>query len=1740
MDCSGAEEELLSVLDESQMPPPVPPWPPDQAQLQPPPTTPPRLGGTSADVLPPTPDESQGADGLFGPTPSRLSCTGSTPLAGVLVADHKRLKFACGCQHEPRQDAHETASVDAAVRVQLESLLECRLVGPAPDRPATEVAIRIEYLCGGLATSLDLFLDAQNAVALHVVLVPFVPVAGRAMRAALRERWGSVIGHTFCFTHGDAIPALIASRGQQFHESEGELRFVAVDKVGRYGRDVQLRMQAKTIGIWRTIQTYSLNAAEFCLVPSAQSLCGEALCLQRQVDGSSGTVCVEDVLTLESTVRDGAGKNHPGITQRRRYCSGPYCIAETVRTYRFTSDPHDATASVEADQIEAEHGEKLDVKTWKQQEQDGVRRQERDVTEARVTGTHHGPDGHILYSCRVGWSELHTSADMSRQSTVRCCSVAKRYSEWLALDKQLRVKQATGVTVSPKDSLLPQLQNQSTAGRGGSKSAAVIAERRAEIEEWLQLALLHPLAKDSCQLKEFLSSDEIQIQAAESMSPTSVNRGQGQFQRTGGRRPGDPAWDFIALQVHVLEGRTFYVLRANHSGDHVVPRQLQLAKRYSECVKLDNALASARRDPYVSQWLPALDTKIPADNSQARLQKVQSWLNRVGSLPSIWQSAECQKFLNIGSMSINALAVDTVAGDVAEDSDSASLSTFSLRICEVVDMDGHILYKVVVIPTASCVTYNVTRLPTLKPGEFCQFLHDHSGGETLRYRVAVPAGVEENESFPAAVDQVPSGGIQTAGAMLIEKRYSEWVTLDEEVRRHPQFTTSAAMPPRLRDESTLFQSKKETVCKRSAELQSYAHQLAATPLVWQTAVVREFFGVDQKEDEVVHFVDGQAAGLTTSVDPCGDMNTFMGVTKRAPSTGVGGPIDAIATMHKFLHEPMGARPMWGPRSGPVDGWAPLLQIPSVVLQQPSGMTGQTLGAGAPPWLAQPDTCRRIVIEYENADRATHDESTEMPSEAAPALWLRVECRPVNLSSDWAEATRFSFTRNEFSLRPCGGGRGEVLVIHGVHNSAQGHTGGSASGSCGEAAGTVDDMELFFAAENPTPLGRDMQTEMHFVLEVSEHPSGLHEQLTWGLPGEAGSCVTSWVRTLNSDESTTAQVSGIAPVARSKHLRPLQLQMTTADVTSTLLGTGWRVLWEREIQFSSGDDIPDIIGRTSGAKSFAVATALGLVVPIPGFVIVGALVGGVASTPPVKLKAARYLANELTTRMRLEQQSSFGDILLIVEIGRRGHWRTQQEYSFNHGDFWLRPSASNLAAQAEIESSREQHSASSSVPVMNIWTEQILCLRSRIKRGDAVYIDLIELSLDDGLCGMTEQRRVLSGDICVATSTRSYCLRNSACEEPNVDADATVIATNRTPLGIGASDGSDATGLSSLTSSKLDLSVADRSDISSSHVDTLDGVLSIPEAAANEQATPTAMALFGDVSAGGGDEGGFTGSANGLIESVLPIPAPMYQVRCGWLEMKVKIGWTKRYFEMTAQDHERATTGPPSVPAQKVQWKFAGRNPASEAMPPQAPARALLSTPAARSALGVGDDTDVWMRFVSALSGEEYFVNERSGRSTTVLPPGAVITSEGAPNPEPEPGDLLDARGSMQEEMWDIDMGDTSSSGHAGRPVAPPMISTNAALSQPSHAVLSRQKGSGEEFASSRKDLPLNAANVERCIVTIHERTIELMLTSREGDKGSLLLRAVDEADCASWARCFHEVGRLSTQWRQAEALDSIL
>ena len=78
------------------------------------------------------------------------------------------------------------------------------------------------------------------------------------------------------------------------------------------------------------------------------------------------------------------------------------------------------------------------------------------------------------------------------------------------------------------------------------------------------------------------------------------------------------------------------------------------------------------------------------------------------------------------------------------------------------------------------------------------------------------------------------------------------------------------------------------------------------------------------------------------------------------------------------------------------------------------------------------------------------------------------------------------------------------------------------------------------------------------------------------------------------------------------------------------------------------------------------------------------------------------------------------------------------------------------------------------------------------------------------------------------------------------------------------------------------------------------------------------------------------------------------------------------------------------------------------------------------------------------------------------------------------------------------------------------------------ASLRRQKGTGDEHASSRKDLALD--DVRSIIASTSHRTIEVT-----AGQDQLLLRALDATDCSEWARGLQSAAAVQVEWRDTES-----
>ena len=75
-------------------------------------------------------------------------------------------------------------------------------------------------------------------------------------------------------------------------------------------------------------------------------------------------------------------------------------------------------------------------------------------------------------------------------------------------------------------------------------------------------------------------------------------------------------------------------------------------------------------------------------------------------------------------------------------------------------------------------------------------------------------------------------------------------------------------------------------------------------------------------------------------------------------------------------------------------------------------------------------------------------------------------------------------------------------------------------------------------------------------------------------------------------------------------------------------------------FESGDPIPDVVAETKGGKSVAIGSAIGMAVPLPGFVLVGAAAGGIAALPALQAKVSRYVADSVAWTIKIAARQSW--------------------------------------------------------------------------------------------------------------------------------------------------------------------------------------------------------------------------------------------------------------------------------------------------------------------------------------------------------------------------------------------------------------------------------------------------------------------------------------------------------------------
>eukprot|EP01047_Picozoa_sp_COSAG01_P081967 COSAG01_NODE_16559_length_1226_cov_1.314996_1_plen_283_part_01 len=282
---------------------------------------------------------------------------------------------------------------------------------------------------------------------------------------------------------------MLCAGWQAEYEQDGVLRFVLVDHVSRYGYDLHLQLEARSaLGLWSQVQVYSLHAREFALVPCATSRPGMALCLSCMVDGVSGLVNVEDVITI---AMDGSS-----VHKHRRYCAGNRVLAETHRVLSYTEDELHEDASRQwrrattvggssASSTPPDYtGSGYPLANSVQLEPRHTRRGA--LQEVCVVSSHE-LDGHIHYHFRVRWT------DSEDEDEPRSVTVSKRQSEMVALDKALRAHSDESIiAIADQDRLLPRLTGllkaQASVSAGAKRSSA------DTLVAWLEQALRHPLA----------------------------------------------------------------------------------------------------------------------------------------------------------------------------------------------------------------------------------------------------------------------------------------------------------------------------------------------------------------------------------------------------------------------------------------------------------------------------------------------------------------------------------------------------------------------------------------------------------------------------------------------------------------------------------------------------------------------------------------------------------------------------------------------------------------------------------------------------------------------------------------------------------------------------------------------------------------------------------------------------------------------------------------------------------------------------------------------------------------------------------------------------------------------------------------------------------------------------------------------------------------------------------------------
>eukprot|EP01051_Picozoa_sp_SAG22_P014246 SAG22_NODE_1699_length_3787_cov_60.283623_1_plen_617_part_10 len=327
------------------------------------------------------------------------------------------------------------------------------------------------------------------------------------------------------------------------------------------------------------------------------------------------------------------------------------------------------------------------------------------------------------------------------------------------------------------------------------------------------------------------------------------------------------------------------------------------------------------------------------------------------------------------------------------------------------------------------------------------------------------------------------------------------------------------------------------------------------------------------------------------------------------------------------------------------------------------------GAAPPEWLRQLGVARRYRIDGKGA-----------------VLTLNVEVAAAgHATPEWALVDSFSTARSELRLLPSvASATGDVLVI------------GRATGSGRQSA----QWELQIRSEAG---GAGFHEKFCF----SAGEFSLYESLAFG---------TQWFRPL------AAEAGGSHP----------RVWSSSTAFREHLVTSKWVEYLERPHSFKSGDEIPDVLACGGSAKQcIASGLAMGMTVPIPGFVFIGGLGGAIVATPPVQAAVARYISDNLSCRLTVRDDSHVGDLLLVKEINHMASkWRVDEILSYKAGDFEVLPHETSFNGE-------------------QLRLTQRVEVKGRVCRVEELYV------LDRQGRGFNIHQRVTSGPDCIAETNRYY-------------------------------------------------------------------------------------------------------------------------------------------------------------------------------------------------------------------------------------------------------------------------------------------------------------------------------------------------------------------------------------------------